>query len=296
MRKNDNMGSKLFDVINISIVLLFALLCIYPFYYMLCYSLSNPKLASQGITLWVRGFTLENYSNVMKLKEIPRAALISVARTVIGSGMTLMCSGFFAYLVTQEKMYFRRFIYRFVVVTMYVGGGLIPTYLVMRYLGLRNNFLVYILPGSISAYYVILIRTFIQQLPPSLEESAKIEGAGILLCWFKVIMPLSKPILATIVVFAMVGQWNAWFDAMIYMTRKELKPLQLILYEYLQEAQRLAELIKEGLDSGAEVDFTLTPDAIRMTVTAVITLPILVVYPFMQRYFVKGIMVGAIKG
>jgi putative aldouronate transport system permease protein len=193
-------------------------------------------------------------------------------------------------------MYFRKFIYRFVILTMYVGGGLIPTYLVMRYLGLRNNFLVYILPGAVSAYYVILIKTFIEQLPESLEESAKIEGAGTFTCWFKIIMPLSKPILATIVVFAMVGQWNSWFDAMIYMTRDDLKPLQLILYEYLQEAQRLSDRIKEGLESGTAVKMSLTPDTVRMTVTAVITIPILLVYPFMQRYFVKGIMIGAVKG
>ncbi|HOJ10619.1 MAG TPA: carbohydrate ABC transporter permease [Clostridiales bacterium] len=289
-------GSKLFDISNILIVIMFSIFCVYPFYYMLCYSLSDPVLATKGITLWVRGFTFNNYINVIKLKEIPQAALVSVTRTILGSSVTLFCSGFFAYLMTQQKMYFRKFIYRFVILTMYVGGGLIPTYLVMRYLGLRNNFLVYILPGAVSAYYVILIKTFIEQLPQSLEESAKIEGAGILMCWFRIIMPLSKPILATIVVFTMVGQWNSWFDAMIYMTRNNLKPLQLILYEYLQEAQRLSDRIREGIESGVKVDVSLTPDAIRMTVTAVITIPILLVYPFMQRYFVKGIMIGAVKG
>lgn len=296
MIRKRSFSSSLFDVTNIIIVLLFSILCIYPFYYMICYSLSDPVLATKGISLWPRGFTFDNYINVMKLKEIPQAALVSVSRTILGSAITLFCSGFFAYLMTQQKMYFRKFIYRFVIVTMYVSGGLIPTYLVMRYLGLRNNFLVYILPGAVSAYYVILIKTFIEQLPQSLEESAKIEGAGIMTSWFKIIMPLSKPILATIVVFSMVGQWNAWFDAMIYMTRNNLKPLQLILYEYLQEAQRLSERIKEGLDSGVAVKTSLTPDTVRMTVTAVITIPILLVYPLMQRYFVKGIMIGAVKG
>jgi putative aldouronate transport system permease protein len=288
--------SKVFDIINVLIVTIFSVFCIYPFYYMICYSFSDPVLANKGITLWPRGFTFDNYLNVIELKEIPQAALVSVARTILGSSVTLFCSGFFAYLMTQRKMYFRKFIYRFVILTMYVGGGLIPTYLVMRYLGLRNNFLVYILPGAVSAYYVILIKTFIEQLPESLEESAKIEGAGTFTCWFKIIMPLSKPILATIVVFAMVGQWNSWFDAMIYMTRDDLKPLQLILYEYLQEAQRLSDRIKEGLESGTAVKMSLTPDTVRMTVTAVITIPILLVYPFMQRYFVKGIMIGAVKG
>lgn len=296
MKRSKSIGSKLFDIFNITTIILFSLLCIYPFYYMLCYSFSTPELAANGITLYPRGFTLDNYVKVMKLKDIPRATLVSISRTILGSMATLFCSGFFAYLMTQEKMYFRRIIYRYVVITMYVSGGLIPVYLVMRYLNLTNNFLVYILPSAISAYYIILIKTFIQQLPQSLEESAKIEGAGIFTCWFKVIMPLSKPILATIVVFTMVNQWNSWFDAMIYMTRDKLKPLQLILYEYLQEAQRLAEQIKQSSSSGGRVRAVLTPDTVRMTVTAVITIPILLVYPFMQRYFMKGLLIGAIKG
>lgn len=287
--------SKTFDVLNYVILTLFALICLFPFYYMLCYSFSTPSMAAKGITFWPKGFTLENYVTVMRLKEIPRATFISVARTVLGSLVTLLCSGFFSYLMTQRRMYFRKFIYRFVVVTMYVSGGLIPTYLVMRMLGLRNNFLVYILPGAVSAYYVILIKTFIEQLPASLEESARIEGAGVLNCWFRIIMPLSKPILATICVFTMVNQWNAWFDAMIYMTRDDLQPLQYILYQYLQESQRVAERLRVD-DSGVALNTLITPDAVRMTVTAVITIPILAVYPIMQRYFIKGIMIGAVKG
>ncbi len=296
MIERRGVGSRIADIVNVVVITLFAIACIYPFYYMLCYSFSSPSEVAKGIFLYPRGFTLENYVQVMTLPEIPRAAAVSVARTVLGSVLTLLCSGFFAYLMTQQKMYFRRFIYRFVVVTMYISGGLIPTYLVMRLLGLCNNFLIYILPGAVSAYYVVLIKTFIEQLPPSLEESAKLEGAGVFGCWFYIIMPLSKPILATIAVFTMVGQWNSWFDAMIYMTRGDLQPLQYILYQYLQEAQRVAKRLKEVMDSGANVRATLTPDTVRMTVTAVITLPILFVYPFMQRYFVKGIMIGAIKG
>lgn len=296
MIQDRNPASRVFDVANVLLVGLFALLCIYPFYYMICYSLSDPAMAARGITLYPKGLTLGNYREVMQLSEIPMAAMISVARTVSGTALTLICSGFFAYLVTQRRMYLRKFVYRMVIVTMYVSGGLIPTYLVMRYLGLRNNFLVYILPSAMSAYYIVLIKTFIEQLPASMEESAKIEGAGVITCWVRIIMPLSKPILATIAVFAMVGQWNAWFDAMIYTTKTNLKPLQLILYEYLQEAQMLAQRLETAMDSGTTVDMALTPDAVRMTVTAVITLPILMAYPFMQRFFVKGIMLGAVKG
>ena len=296
MIQDRNIASRVFDGINLLLICLFTALCVYPFYYMLCYSLSDPKLALRGITLYPRGITLDNFREVMRLSEIPASAMVSVARTLLGTVTTLICSGFFAYLVTQRRMYFRKFLYRMVIVTMYVSGGLIPTYLVIRYLGLRNSFLVFILPNAMSAYYIVLIKTFIEPLPPSMEESARIEGAGLIACWVRIIVPLSKPILATIAVFAMVAQWNAWFDAMIYTTRANLKPLQLILYEYLQEAQSLAERLKVAMESDTVADMALTPETVRMTVTAVITLPILMAYPFMQRFFVQGILLGAVKG
>ncbi|HML46773.1 MAG TPA: carbohydrate ABC transporter permease, partial [Clostridia bacterium] len=155
-----NAASRAFDAFNLSLICLFAFLCVYPFYYMLCYSLSDPKMAVRGVMLFPRGITLDNFREVMRLSEIPMSALVSVARTLLGTATTLICSGFFAYLVTQRRMYLRKFLYRMVIVTMYVNGGLIPTYLVMRYLGLRNHFLVYILPSAMSAYYIVLIKTF----------------------------------------------------------------------------------------------------------------------------------------
>ena len=288
-------GFSFVNVIITFILMLFVILCIYPFYYMLIYSLSDPTASTQGIAFLPRDFTFANYRKVLNLPEIPRALMVSVARTVLGTATTLACCGIFAYLVTQQKMYFRKLIYRSVIVTMYVSGGLIPTFLVIMGLGLRNNFLVYILPLAMNAFYVILIKTFIEQLPASLEESAQLEGAGVLTRFFFVIAPLSKPIFATIAIFAAVHQWNSWFDAMIYMSRNDLKPLMLILYEYQQETQRLTNrILEEILIGGGEI--VLTPDAVRMTVTAVITIPIVLVYPFMQRHFVKGIMIGAIKG
>lgn len=287
-------GSVVFDIINTMALVLFTLLCLFPFYYMLIYSLSTPTEASRNIMLLPRGLTLQNYIRVAQISAIPQAALVSVLRTIVGAAVTLICCSFFAYLVSKPLMYGRKLIYRLLVITMYVNGGLIPTYLVMRFYGLRNNFLIYILPTALNAYYVILIKTFMEQLPASMEEAAVLDGAGIFTCWFRVVMPLSLPILATITVFAMVGQWNAWFDALIYITRSELYPLQYILYKYLQEAQYLAN----QLDSPSDVVdvFRPTPDSVRMTITAVITLPILLVYPFMQQYFAKGILLGAVKG
>ncbi len=283
-----------FDWINVVLMFLMMLACFYPFYYMLVYSFSDPQLSKFGITLLPKGFTLENYRKVLTLPNILSAAGVSLLRTGIGTLVTVLCCSLFAYLVTKP-MYGRKIIYRMLVLTMYVNGGLIPTYLVMRLYHLNNNFLIYILPSALSAYNVILIKTFMEQLPPSLEESAILDGASPIVRWWHILMPLSKPILATITVFAAVNQWNAWFDAHIYMTDSSKWPLQYILYRYLTEAQQAAAMLEKDLN-GDMVAKEITPAAVRMTVTAVITIPILMVYPFMQRYFVKGIMLGAVKG
>ena len=286
--------ATLFDWLNAVLMVFIMLVCFYPFYYMLVYSLSDPQLARMGVSLLPQGFTLENYRKVLTLPNILSAAGVSILRTGAGTALTVLCCSFFAYLVTKP-MYGRKLIYRMLVLTMYVNGGLIPTYLVMRLYHLNNNFLIYILPTALSAYNVILIKTFMEQLPASLEESAILDGASPVVRWWRVLMPLSKPILATITVFAAVNQWNAWFDAHIYMTDSSKWPLQYILYRYLTEAQQAAAMLEKDL-SGDLQTVEITPAAVRMTVTAVITIPILMVYPFMQRYFVKGIMLGAVKG
>ena len=283
-----------FDWFNIIVMAVIALLCFYPFYYMLVYSFSDPQLSKYGVSLLPKGFTLENYRKVLTLSNILSAAGISIARTVLGTLLTVLCCALFAYLVTKP-MYGRKIIYRLLVVTMYVNGGLIPTYLVMRLYHLNNTFLIYILPTALSAYNVILIKTFMEQLPPSLEESAVLDGASPMVRWWNIIMPLSKPILATITVFAAVGQWNSWFDAHIYMTDSSRWPLQYILYRYLTEAQQAAAMLDKDLNGDMQIK-EITPAAVRMTITAVITIPVLLIYPFMQRYFVKGIMLGAVKG
>ena len=293
MRKRASASERIFNICNVTLLILFAVICIYPFYYMLIYSVSNPVKAG-SITLLPVGLTLENYVKVFSLSGFGRASIVSVLRTLIGTSVTVMCCGFFGYLVTKQKMIGRKFIYRLLVVTMYVDGGLIPTYLVLNAYGLTNNYWVYILPTALSAYNVMLIKTFTEQIPGALEESARIDGAGTVRCWWSVILPLSKPILATIAVFAAVGQWNAWFDAHIYITKSKMWSLQYILYRYLQQVQELASAMEEA---SAEMQaIQITPATVRMTITAVVTLPILFVYPFMQRYFMKGMLLGAVKG
>lgn len=295
MIKDSSVGSKVFNLCTVILLTLFGLLCFFPFYYLIIYSISDPSLAATGITFYPKGFSLANFKAVFELKAIPRAALVSVARTGCAATLTVLFSSFFAYLMTKKDVYCRKFIYRFVILTMYVSGGIIPTYMVYRFYGITNTFWVYILPGIISAYYVILTKTFIEQIPDELEEAATIDGAGIFKCYYKIILPLSKPILATIAVFSLVAEWNYWFDTLIYVTNEELYTLQYVLYDYLENAQRLTNQLAarpSAMGSAAAI----TPMSIRMTITLVVTLPILCVYPFMQRYFVEGIMLGAVKG
>lgn len=296
MRYKKSAASVIFDIVNVTVMILFVFLCIFPFYYLIIYSLSDPRLSAAGITWYPKGFTFSNYIKILTLDNIGRAAVMSLSRTVLGTGFMLICSSFYAFLMTKQSMYFRKFYYRALVVTMYVSGGLIPTFLVYQAYGFYNSYFIYILTGMINAYNVVLIKTFIEQLPPSLEESAKLDGAGPFTVWARIIMPLSKPIIATVAVFGAVAEWNSWFDTHLYIPDSKLWTLQYVLYRYLSEAQELARRVEQGRE-GQEISRSqITPAAVRMTITSVVTIPILFVYPFMQRYFIKGIMIGAVKG
>jgi len=292
-------ASIVFEVCNLIFFGLFTIICLYPFWYILIYSISDPRqLITGGITILPRGFTLFNFERVMKLKGISSAVVISVLRTTVGASATVFACSLLGYIFSKREMPARTFLYRMLIITMYIGGGLIPTYLLIKSYGLINNFFVYILPATVSAYNVILIKTFIEQLPQSLEELAMIDGAGYFKIYLKLIFPLSLPIIATITVFSAVGQWNSWFDNHIYCSDIKLRTLQYMLYNFLNESQRLARLLQEGGigNINPRVQMALTPKGVRMTVTLLVTLPIFLVYPFMQRFFIKGIMIGAVKG
>lgn len=287
-------GRRIFNICNTVLMLLIVFACFYPFYYMIIYSFSDSQIAvMKGITWKIEGFTLENYITTLTLDNFVTGLVVSVFRTLAGVGISLLCCSFYAYLMTIQKMYFRKFLYRGLVLTMYINGGLIPIYMVYRAYGLANNYLIYLLPTALTAYNTVLIKTFMEQIPSALEESAMLDGAGYLTRYTRIIMPLSKPILATIAVFVAVGQWNSWFDSHIYVTKEEMWSLQYILYRYLQQVSSAAAVADER---AATVVSTVTPATVRMTITAVVTAPILIVYPYMQKYFTQGIMVGAIKG
>ncbi|QHW35385.1 carbohydrate ABC transporter permease [Paenibacillus rhizovicinus] len=280
---------------NYAVQIVFTLVCIYPFYYIFIYSVSDPQQALKGLILLPKQLTIVNYTHIFRLDNMLHSFIVSVLRTVIGTILTIACSTWFAYAVTKNELYLRKTIYRFLVITMYFNAGLIPWYLTMKELGLKNNFLLYVLPGAVVAYYVVLLKTFIEQLPQALEESAMIDGAGHLTIFTRVIFPLSMPIVATIAVFASVGQWNTWTDNYFLVSSDNLQTLQLILYNYLTDAQQIVNSSNlQDLNRGLATK--ISPESIRITITMVVTLPVMLVYPFLQRYFVKGIMLGAIKG
>lgn len=289
---------KGFHITNYIVFIVFTVLCIYPFYYLFISTISRNDFVDLGrITFYPIGVHLQNYINILKLDRLAGAATISLLRTVIGSGVTLMASAYMAYLFTKQNMWCRKFLYRFTIATMYFSAGLIPSYLNIKMLGMMNSFWVYIIPGAISVYNMILIKTFMESLPASLEESAQIDGAGYLTCFFRVVLPLSTPILATVALFSIVGNWNAFMDTKLYISDHRLFTLQYILYEYYNSASSVAATITAQTDMALVDSATkVSETALKFTITMVTILPVMCVYPFVQRYYVKGIMLGAVKG
>lgn len=292
-------GDIAFNALNYLFFGVFTLLCVFPFYYLFINTISDNQVSSLGdVMFYPVGVHFGNYVEVLKIRGIGRAALLSVGRTGIGTGLMVLASATCGYLFTKEKMWMRKFWYRFVVVTMYFNAGIIPWYITMNTLKLTNNFLAYILPTIVSPYNIILVKTFVESVPASLEESAQLDGAGFGTILVSIIIPLIKPILATIAIFGAVSQWNAFTDTLFLMSDAQYFTLQFLLYRYLNEAASLAALLKSDPTLMANMDLSTmqTPESVRMTVSMVVVLPILFVYPFFQRYFVKGIMIGAVKG
>ena len=294
-------GERVFLFFLYVFFLLFTLIGVYPFYYLIINSISANDVSARGdVMFYPIGIHLQNYVDVMKIQGLGRAALISVGRTVLGTLCTIIGSSFLGFMFTQEKLWRRKFWYRFTVATMYFSAGLIPWYITMMNLHLTNNFLAYILPAIVQPFNIILIKTYIENTPASLQEAAEIDGAGVLRIYAQVIVPISMPVLATVAIFAAVGQWNAFQDTLMLMTDQDLYTLQYTLYQYINQASSLARMIESSggsiSDSVIAAATQQTPTSVRMTVSVVVVLPILLVYPIFQRFFVKGIMIGSVKG
>lgn len=289
---------KVFYAVTYTIFTLIAFICIYPFYYLVINTISRNDYVDLGLVMYKPiGFHLNNYVNIFKLDNVMNSAFISVSRTILGTGLTLIATTILGYLFTKEHMKHRKLLYRMTIVTMYFSAGMIPVYMNIRMLGLLNNYWVYIIPGLIRVYNMVLVKTFIESLPASLEESAQIDGAGYVRRFVSIVFPLSKPILATVGLFSAVSSWNSYMDTLLYITDSKLYTLQFTLYEYLNQATAIASSINSMTDmSMLDRATQISTTSVRNTMAIVTIIPIICVYPFIQRYYAQGMMIGAVKG
>ena len=299
-KRKRSLEDYVIDTITCIVYLFFTFICIYPFYYIFINTISANNLSERGkVLFWPIGIHFNNYISVLKIPGLFSALKISVARTVIGTFVTVFIAAFLGYMFTKESMWKRKFWYRFVVATMYFNAGIIPWYITMRNLHLTNNFWGYILPLAVSPFYIVLCKTFVESIPGELQDAAEIDGAGTLKIFFQIITPLIKPILATVAIFTAVNQWNAFQDTLLLVTDKRLYTLQFTLYQYINQASSLKSLANSNASSAqmaASLAHSQTSTSIRMTVTIVVVAPIILIYPVFQKFFVKGIMIGAVKG
>lgn len=293
-------GDIIFEIMNHAFFILFALTCIFPFYYLFINTISANDLVNIGAINFIpRGIQFRNYTMMLEVKDLGQAFKITLLRTVIATVLMVSASGLIGFLVTKNEMWRRKFWYRFIFFSMWAGAGLIPWYMNMSMLGLTDNFLGYILPAIVAPYNIILVKTYIESIPSELEESAYMDGATYMMVFRKIIWPLSKPILATIAIFGAVGNWNSFQDSLILMqNNSSLQTLQHRLWVYLQGANNLKDILATSNGTIPQEVLTqlLDSNTLKYTVSMVTVLPILFIYPFMQRYFEKGIMLGAVKG
>lgn len=281
----------IFDYVLLVLFCGMIVITVYPFLNVLAISLNDPMDTMKNVNFIVpRKFTFANYIYIFTQNNMVKPFLLSVLKTAAGTGVGVICTSMLAYVLSRKDFYFHKSFTILFIITMYVSGGMIPEYLlIMRNLRMGNNFWVYIIPGMIWVYNVILMCSFIEGLPMALQEAAKIDGANDFIIWYKVILPLCTPVIATVSLFIAVGQWNSFMDTYLY--ARELPNLQYVLYEIMESAQ-----IKVDPHAAAQgVQNTVSPMSVRMAVTVVATLPILAVYPFLQKYFVGGMTLGAVK-
>lgn len=296
MKNSKTVSEHLFDASLYVFLAIIFLATFYPFWNIFVISLNDATdTLKGGLYFWPRVPTFESYMTIFRNPEIWSAIKITVLRTIVGTAVSIFCISMLAYALSKRNLIGWKYFSFFFVFTMYFGGGLIPTYMVIKSVGLIDSFWVYIFPGLIGVFLMILVRTFIEQIPGEIEESSKIDGANDLQIFFRIIMPLCVPVLATIGLFLAIGHWNSWYDSYVYTYKPELKTLQAVLVKILNQFQTASMMSDAQQLAQSSKRIPVSSESIRMAVTMVATLPIILVYPFVQRYFVKGIMMGAIK-
>lgn len=296
--KSASFGEKLFNILNIVFMVVYSFLCLAPLINILALSLNNGTDSMKGgIYLFPRIWTLENYKMIFQDNRIVGSALISIYRTTAGTVLAVLLNSCFAFALAKRDLPGRRFINWFIFIPMYFGGGLIPYYLICKNLGLINNFLVFVIPSIYSSFYILMLRVYYRGMSSSLEESAKIDGAGYFTIFFRIYFPLSAPALATVALLAGVGLWNDWYDGLVMVSDSRMWPLQTLLLHIVQGNDTMALFRKRnmaGIGSMAK-KIAFTTESLKMAMLIITTLPIVLIYPFLQKYFIKGLMIGSIK-
>lgn len=293
--KKTSIADKAFVVCNTLFMIAFVIITLYPVLNTVAISFNDGIDAVRGgIHLWPRIFTLKNYQTVLGQQNMLTGAYISVLRTVIGTLLALAANALLAFIVSRKRFLFRSQLSLFWVITMYVNGGMIPVLILYRSLNLTNSFWVYVIPGAVSAFNMLVMRTYMEGLPDALEESAQMDGAGYFTIFIRIISPLCMPVYATVALFVAVGQWNSWFDAMLYNRMStEYTTLQYELMKLLSSVMQQSGSAANM--AGAASQATVTPVSVRAAATVATMLPIICLYPFLQRYFVTGLTIGGVK-
>lgn len=292
MKLKKTMAEYVSDTVIVLLNCLVVIITLYPFIYVISMSISDPIYAvRQEITFLPKGFSMEAYKLVFENPDIWRSYYNTIWYTVVGTIINVILTILAGYPLSRRGFFARNSIMMFIAFTMFFSGGLIPTFIIVNKLHLYNTRLALILPGAVSAFNIIIARTFFEGIPESLQESAKIDGASEMKILLKIILPLSKPIMAVLVLFYAVGHWNGYFSALIYLPNADLQPIQLYLYKILIRQQ---DSLIEGVTD--QFERSLVGTQVKYAAIMVVILPIIFIYPFLQKYFVKGVMVGAIKG
>lgn len=284
------LGESLFDVFNAIFMIVFCFLCIYPFIYILNISISDGiSSAKYGLHLIPKGITFYHYTKIFATPAIPQSFINSIVRTVLGTSLMVVFTIMGAYPMSKSYMPNRKFWTTFIVISMFFNGGLIPNYFLVKSLHLTDTVWSLILPGLINTFYLIVARNFIMTVPESLEEAAKIDGANEIRILISVVLPICKPIIATVALWAAVYHWNAWFDCMIYITDANKSVLQVVLFRIINSGSY-------DLVTGDFANKQTYPEVVKACTIIVTVLPIVMVYPFLQKYFIKGMLIGSVKG
>ncbi len=291
-------SEKIFNICNILLMLFICVITLYPYLNQLAVSFNEGMDSMRGgITIFPRRFTVSNYAAVLKSADFLGALFISVLRVIFATFISVVVVYSCAYGLTRKGVPYKRGITLYLMIPAYINAGVIPVYILYRYLHLMNNFLVYILPGAFVFYNMIIIRSFLQELPASIEESAQIDGANDIQIMFRIIMPLSMPVIATVVLWVAVNAWNDWTTTLMYVTERELYPLQYLMMRLIKESETAQQMaVQATMNKGAAIQISKpTSESVKAATLIVTTIPIIMVYPFLQKYFIKGVMLGSVK-